>query len=95
MTGQRQAHIRILGLRDLIEIRNPGGPLGQVSVENCGPTELTDYRNPSIAEAQKTVGFVQRFGFGSLWLKTHGQPEKPAAESLAKLTSLNRDAASG
>jgi ATP-dependent DNA helicase RecG len=46
-----------------IEIQNPGGPFGQVTIENFGQG-LTDYRNPTLAEAMKTLGWVQRFGYG-------------------------------
>lgn len=58
------APTRITWFDDRIEIQNPGGPFGQVSVENFGQPGITDYRNPNIAEAMKTLGFVQRFGVG-------------------------------
>jgi ATP-dependent DNA helicase RecG len=49
---------------DRVEIQNPGGPFGQISIENFGQEGLTDYRNPTLAEAMKTLGWVQRFGYG-------------------------------
>lgn len=58
------APVRITWFRDRVEIQNPGGPFGQVTVENFGQPGITDYRNPQIAEAMKTLGFVQRFGVG-------------------------------
>lgn len=58
------APTRITWFDDRIEIQNPGGPFGQVSVENFAQPGITDYRNPNIAEAMKTLGFVQRFGVG-------------------------------
>ncbi|MGD9855082.1 MAG: ATP-binding protein [Planctomycetaceae bacterium] len=47
-----------------MEIQSPGGPFGQVTAENFSKPGVTDYRNPLLAEAMKTLGHVQRFGFG-------------------------------
>jgi ATP-dependent DNA helicase RecG len=58
------APVRITWFGDRIEIQNPGGPFGQVTRENFGSPGITDYRNPHLAEAMKTLGFVQRFGVG-------------------------------
>lgn len=58
------APTRVTWYDDRIEIQNPGEPFGQVSVENFGQAGITDYRNPIVAEALKTRGFVQRFGVG-------------------------------
>lgn len=58
------APVRITWFSDRVEIQNPGGPFGQVTVENFGQPGITDYRNPHLAEAMKTLGFVQRFGVG-------------------------------
>lgn len=49
---------------DRVEIQNPGGPYGQITVENFGTPGLVDYRNPHVADALKTFGFVERFGVG-------------------------------
>lgn len=35
-----------------------------MTAENFGQPGVTDYRNPSIAEAMKNLGFIQRFGVG-------------------------------
>jgi ATP-dependent DNA helicase RecG len=58
------APVRFTWFSDRIEIVSPGGPYGQVSVENFGTAGITDYRNPHIAEAMKVLGYVQRFGVG-------------------------------
>ena len=56
------APVRINWYKDRVEITNPGGLYGQVTPENFG--QVTDYRNPQVAEAMKALGFVQRFGVG-------------------------------
>jgi ATP-dependent DNA helicase RecG len=58
------APARINWFSDRIEISNPGGPYGQTTIENFGRPGITDYRNPHIAEALHTLGYVQRFGVG-------------------------------
>jgi ATP-dependent DNA helicase RecG len=58
------APIRLTWFSDRVEILSPGGPYGQVTMENFGRSGITDYRNPTIAEAMKNLGFVQRFGVG-------------------------------
>ena len=54
---------------DRIEIISPGGPYGAVNAENFGKGNITAYRNPTIAEAMKNLGFAERFGFGILQAK--------------------------
>ncbi|MGQ0504231.1 MAG: ATP-binding protein, partial [Myxococcaceae bacterium] len=58
------APVRVTWYDDRIEIMNPGGPFGSATVENFGQPGVSDYRNPSLAEALKVLGFVQRFGVG-------------------------------
>jgi ATP-dependent DNA helicase RecG len=58
------APTRITWFNDRIEIQNPGGPFGQVTVETFGQPGVTDYRNPTVAEAMRNLDFVQRFGVG-------------------------------
>ena len=58
------APVRLYWFNDRIEIHNPGGPFGSVTLDNFGTPGLTDYRNPNIAEALRALGFVQRFGVG-------------------------------
>lgn len=47
---------------DRIEIDNPGNLYGKARIENF-PNE-NDYRNPVVAEAMKTLGYVNKFGRG-------------------------------
>jgi ATP-dependent DNA helicase RecG len=54
--------IRLYEFASHIEIQSPGGLYGSVSPENF-PTE-NSYRNPVIAEAVKTLGYVNAFGRG-------------------------------
>jgi len=58
------APVRINWFNDRVEIMSPGGPYGVVTREHFGEPGITDYRNPSLAEAMKVLGFVQRFGVG-------------------------------
>jgi ATP-dependent DNA helicase RecG len=58
------APVRIYWFDDRIEIHNPGGPFGSVTPENFGQPGRTDYRNPNLAEALRSLGYVQRFGAG-------------------------------
>jgi len=58
------APVRITWFNDRIEIQNPGGPFGQVNLQNFGQAGITDYRNRNIAEAMKNLGYVQKFGIG-------------------------------
>jgi ATP-dependent DNA helicase RecG len=59
-----QAPVRIYWYTDRIEIISPGGPYGQVTVENFGQPGINDYRNPHLAEAMRCLGYVQHFGVG-------------------------------
>lgn len=56
--------VRVTWYDDRIEILSPGGPYGNVRVDNFGEPGLSDYRNPHLAEAMLHLGFVQRFGVG-------------------------------
>lgn len=58
------APVRIYWFSDRIEIHNPGGPYGQVNLNNFGVPGITDYRNPHLAEVMKNLGYIQRFGVG-------------------------------
>lgn len=57
------APVKVYWFSDRIEITNPGGLYGQVNPDNFGKG-ATDYRNPLLAEAMRTLGYVQRFGVG-------------------------------
>jgi ATP-dependent DNA helicase RecG len=56
------APIRFYVFSDHIEIQSPGGLYGEATRENF-PTR-NSYRNPVIAEALKSLGYVNRFGYG-------------------------------
>ncbi|MCY3710339.1 MAG: putative DNA binding domain-containing protein [Caldilineaceae bacterium] len=58
------APVRVSWFSNRIEIISPGGAFGTVSADNFGQPGLTDYRNPNLADAMKTLGYVQRFGVG-------------------------------
>lgn len=56
------APVRVAWFDDRIEVANPGGPYGQVRTDNF--ERVNDYRNPNLASAMKSLGFVNRFGRG-------------------------------
>jgi ATP-dependent DNA helicase RecG len=58
------APVRFYWFDDRIEIINPGGPYGSVTVQNFGRPGYTDYRNPQLAGAFRVLGYAQRFGAG-------------------------------
>ncbi len=73
------APVRVYWFNDRIEIHSPGGPYGNVTVENFSQPGITDYRNPNIADVMKTFGFIQAFGRGIATAKRelvrNGNPE--------------------
>ena len=73
------APVHVHLFEDRIEVTSPGGPFGRVTADNFGQPGAVDYRNPNLADAMKTLGFVQRFGFGILTaqrlLKEAGHPQ--------------------
>ena len=72
------APVRVTWFDDRVEIQSPGGPYGLVTKESFGRPGVTDYRNPTLAEAMKILGVVQRFGVGIATanhaLKANGNP---------------------
>ena len=70
--------VMVYWFNDRIEIINAGSPFGRVTPENFGQPGFADYRNPTLAETMKTLGFVQRFGVGIQMaqkdLKENGNP---------------------
>jgi ATP-dependent DNA helicase RecG len=58
------APIRFYWFTDHIEIQSPGGLYGEATPENF--PRQTSYRNPVLAEAMKTLGYVNKFGSGVL-----------------------------
>lgn len=59
---ESNAPIRFYWFSDRVEIQSPGGLYGDASPENF-PNQ-NSYRNPVVAEAMKTLGFVNKFGRG-------------------------------
>jgi len=78
---QSNAPIRFYEFEDRVEIQNPGGLYGSATPQNF-PT-VNDYRNPSLAEAMKNLGYVNQFNVGirqaEKWLKENGN-EPPVFE---------------
>lgn len=58
------APVRLTWYDDRVEIQSPGGPFGQVTRATFGQPGVADYRNPTLAEALKSMGFIERFGVG-------------------------------
>ncbi len=56
--------VRVYWFEDRVEIISPGGVYGAVTSDNFGGPGMTAYRNPTIAEAMKNMGFMQQFGVG-------------------------------
>jgi ATP-dependent DNA helicase RecG len=56
------APLRITWFDDRVEIQSPGGLYGEASRENF--PRQTSYRNPVVAEALKTLDYVNRYGRG-------------------------------
>jgi ATP-dependent DNA helicase RecG len=73
---ESNAPVRFYRFNDHIEIQNPGGLYGAVTPETF-PNQ-NDYRNPKIAEAMKTLGYVNTFGRGIVrvqhLLRENGNP---------------------
>lgn len=59
---ESNAPIRFYWFSDRIEIQNPGGLYGCVELATLG--HINDYRNPTIADVMKTLGYVNKFGYG-------------------------------
>lgn len=59
---ETNAPVQFYEYDDRIEVQNPGGLYGKVSPVNF--PNVSDYRNPFIAEAMKILGYVNRFSRG-------------------------------
>ena len=59
---QSNTPVRFYWFSDRIEISSPGGLYGEVTPENF--LRQSSYRNPILAEAMKTLGYVNRYGYG-------------------------------
>jgi len=73
---ESNAPVRFNWFDDRIEVQNPGGLYGMASPENF--PRQTDYRNPVVAGAMATLGFVNAFGRGVIRaqdaLRRNGNP---------------------
>jgi ATP-dependent DNA helicase RecG len=73
---QSSAPIRFYWFADRIEIQSPGGLYGGVTATTM--TKRNSYRNPVLAEAMKSMGYVNRYGYGiqraQQLLQDAGQP---------------------
>ena len=87
---------RVYWFDNRIEILNPGGPYGTVTMANFGRPGFNDYRNPAIATVLKTLGFVQRFGFGIAEarksLASNGNPDVEFQVEQTRVAAIVRKA---
>lgn len=56
------APVRSIWFADRVQVTSPGGPYGVVTKDTFD--RRNDYRNPALAAAMKTLGYVNRFGRG-------------------------------
>lgn len=90
------APIHVHWFNDRIEVTSPGGPFGTVNTHNFGTHGITDYRNPNLAEAMRTLGYVQRFGVGIpiarhiLSEAGHPEPQFQATQDHVQVTIKTR-----
>lgn len=63
------APVRVYFFEDRVEISNPGGLYGAARTASFELGGRTDYRNPILADALKTLGFAQHFGLGIPYAK--------------------------
>jgi ATP-dependent DNA helicase RecG len=90
------APVRFTWFTDRVEVINPGGPYGSVSVSNFGTPGITGYRNPTLAEIMYGLGYVQRFGAGiplirnSLNRNQNPEPRFDATDTYVAVTIWRR-----
>ena len=90
------APVHVYWFNDRIEVLSPGGAFGVVTIERFGESGLVDYRNPNLADAMKTLGFVQRFGVGipiakrQLAAAGHPEPEFDVTDNFVRVTVKSR-----
>ncbi len=93
---ESNAAIKFYQYKDRLEISNAGGLYGKARPENF-PNE-NDYRNPTLAEAMKVLGYVNRFNRGisrvQEEMEGNGNPQatfqynKPGAFSVTVIDAL-------
>ncbi len=84
--------VRVNWFTDHIDILSPGGTFGAITAENFGRPDLTDYRNPNLAEAMRVLGYVQKFGMGIQIARNlmkragHPEPEFEVLDNFVRAT---------
>ena len=92
------APVHVYWFNDRIEVLSPGGAFGAVTIERFGEPGLVDYRNPNVADAMRTLGFVQRYGVGipiaknKLAAAGHPELEFDVSDSFVRATVRAREA---
>ena len=92
------APVHVYWFNDRIEVLSPGGAFGAVTIERFGEPGLVDYRNPNVADAMRTLGFVQRYGVGipiaknQLAAAGHPELEFDVSTSFVRATVKAREA---
>ena len=59
---QSTTPVRFYWFSDRIEIQSPGGLYGEVTRDTLN--RRNSYRNPVLAEAMKSMDYVNRYGYG-------------------------------
>lgn len=94
------APVHVYWFNDRIEVMSPGGVFGAVTAESFGEPGWVDYRNPDLAEAMRTLGYVQRYGLGiqiakqQLAAAGHPEPEFDISSHFVRVTVRGREAGS-
>ena len=94
------APVHVYWFNDRIEVMSPGGAFGAVTAERFGEPGWVDYRNPNLAEAMRTLGYVQRYGVGiqiakqQLVAAGHPEPEFDISNNFVRVTVKAREAGS-
>jgi len=73
---QSNTPVRFYWFQGRIEIQSPGGLYGETTLQTL--TSANSYRNPILAECMKSLGYVNRFGYGiqraTALLQQNGNP---------------------
>ena len=92
------APVHVYWFNDRLEVSSPGGAFGAVTISSFGEPGLVDYRNPNVADAMKTFGFVQRYGVGipiakkQLAAAGHPEPEFDISMNFVRVIIKAREA---
>ncbi len=90
------APVHVYWFNDRLEVLSPGGAFGAVTAERFGEPGLVDYRNPNVADAMRTLGFVQRYGVGipiaknQLAASGHPELEFDVSNTFVRVTVKSR-----